>query len=130
HLTGGLLLAVGGTAVGMFLLEIGIRFSGVEGQVSSRALYLQNADLSVHRVSSDPFLHYELAPETQHRGKDKQGKAYSVSIDAFGARNPTHAQAKAPGTFRILCFGGSTMYGAAVDDEQTIPARLERHLNR
>lgn len=53
-----------------------------------------------------------------------------MNIDEFGARAPAHRGVKEPGVFRILCFGGSTMYGADVSDEETIPTALERHLNQ
>lgn len=130
----GLALSLCGTALGILLLEVAVRLSGTEGRLAASVLYLQGADLAVHRVSDDPFLHYELAPGTHLVGKDLRESPYrespyTVNIDSFGARRPTHAPDKLPGTFRVLCFGGSTMYGAAVDDEQTIPARLETHLN-
>jgi hypothetical protein len=117
-------LLLGAVCVALLLLETAVRLPGVERRIIASALYLQSTDLPIHRVSSDPFLHYELAPDTRF-----DSGSYTVTIDAFGARRPTHAKDKPQGTFRILCLGGSTMYGAGVDDEQTIPAFLEARLN-
>jgi hypothetical protein len=117
---------------GIVALDATVGLAGIDRQLIARSMFLQEADLPVHRVSDDGFLHYELAPGSQfeNRGPDGVGPLYAVHIDAFGAREPTHPEAKSPGTFRVLCFGGSTMYGAGINDEQTIPARLEAHLNQ
>lgn len=122
-------LLLAGTVAGVFLLEIAIRVTDTERELISPALYFQHSDLPVHRVSGDPFLHYELAPNTELPIGRSHDRTYGVSIDALGARRPAHPRIKPAGTFRILCFGGSTMYGGSVDDDETIPARLEVHLN-
>jgi hypothetical protein len=121
-------LGVGVVAVGC--LEAAVGLAGIDRRLVARSLFLQAADLPVHRVSDDPFLHYDLAPGSRFENAGPHGVLYSVNVDEFGARQPTHSRVKSPGTFRILCFGGSTMYGAGIDDGQTIPARLEAHLNR
>jgi hypothetical protein len=125
-----MLLSLGGAAAGVLLLEVVVRLAGIEGMMIRRSVFLQQADINVHRVSSDPFLHYELAPQAHMDATAPGNRPYTVNIDPLGARHPAHPRAKSPGTFRILCFGGSTMYGAAVNDEQTIPALLEKRLNR
>jgi hypothetical protein len=108
--------------------EILARATRIDQKLITPTLFFQGADLPIHRVSSDPVLHYELAPNARYEGQF-DGRRYSVSIDEHGARHPTHPAAKGPGVFRILCSGASTVYGAAVDDHQTIPAQLERRLN-
>ncbi len=118
---GPVLAAAGATVL---LLEAVVRLSGIDRPLIARALYLQVTDVPVHRISADPFLHYELAPNAR-----SDGGQHTVTIDAFGARHPTHPKDKPHGVVRILCFGGSTMYGAGVDDGQTIPAALEARLN-
>lgn len=124
-------LVLAGTVAAILLLEGVLRIDGVERRLIAPALFLQHHDVPVHRVSSDPFLHYEMAPSTEIAfGRSPDGRHYRVTIDAFGARGSGHARAKAANTFRILCFGGSTMYGASVNDDETIPARLQAHLNR
>lgn len=129
YLAEGTALALAASAVGVLFLELALRLCGIDSRLVAGAPFLQAADLPVHRVSSDPFLHYELAPGARSENSGPRG-IYVVSIDSFGARQPTHPGVKPPGTFRVLCFGGSTMYGAGVDDSQTIPAALEARLNR
>jgi len=54
---------------------------------------------------------------------------YTVSINALGHRGPARTAAKPEDTFRIICVGGSNVYGAALDDHETWPAQLEALLN-
>jgi hypothetical protein len=124
------LLALGATLFAAGLLEGLLRVTGVDERVLRAGLYYQGADLEVHQCSVDPFLHYELKPRSSFSGRGVNGEPYAVDIDEYGARRPGHPAAKPPGTFRILCFGGSTMYGAHVNDDETIPAALEARLNR
>ena len=123
------LLSLGAIILALLILEIFVRLPGVEGRLIAPLLYLQAADLPVHRVSGDAFLHYELAPGSRLEARTPNGTPYAVNIDSFGARCPTHPRIKGPNVFRVLCVGGSTMYGAGINDDQTLPAALERRLN-
>jgi len=121
-------LAALSTAVALVLAEVLARSLAIDQRLLTASLFFQGADIEVHRISADPALHYELAPGTSC-DCSVGGPAYHVTIDEHGARHPTHALAKAPGVYRIMAVGGSTVYGGAVDDAQTIPAALERQLN-
>jgi lysophospholipase L1-like esterase len=57
-------------------------------------------------------------PELQH----------SVSINSLGYRGPEIDVKESGGRIRILCIGDSFTYGSYVDDDQTLPANLERAL--
>lgn len=120
----GLALLLG--AVGV---ELGVRVAGIDGPMVNRALYYQRTDREVHQASTNPFLHYELAPGATYTGKSRFGGEYQVRINNVGARGADVPEAKAPGVFRILFLGASTVYGAAVSDDQTLPAGLERSLD-
>jgi lysophospholipase L1-like esterase len=51
-----------------------------------------------------------------------------VTLDRRGLR-PTPGEERAePGTFRVFCFGGSTMMGMGARDDRTIPAALAARL--
>lgn len=115
------------TVLALALAEALARGLAIDRRALTAALFFQGADVAVHRVSADPALHYELAPGTSC-DCSIGGPSYHVTIDAHGARHPTHPLAKDAGAFRILCVGGSTVYGGAVNDEDTIPAALEREL--
>ena len=82
----------------------------------------------MYRYSDDPFLHYELKPGARTEGQGPWANRFVISVDEHGARGPAHGAAAGGDTFRILVFGGSTIFGAGVDDAETIPAVLERLL--
>lgn len=126
-LLGRTLLAILSTALALALAEALARGLALDRRLLTASLFFQGADVAVHRVSADPALHYELAPGTSC-DCSIGGPSYHVTIDEHGARHPTHPLAKGPDVFRILCVGGSTVYGGAVDDRDTIPAALERAL--
>ena len=121
-------LATVSTVLALLLAEMLARWLGIDQRLLTAALFFQGADVEVHRVSADPALHYELAPGTSCDCAIG-GPTYRVTIDEHGARHPSHPIAKAAGVYRIMCVGGSTVYGGAVDDAETIPAALERQLN-
>jgi hypothetical protein len=118
--------------VSMLVAELLARRMRIDDRLMAGAFLLQGADTPVHQVSADPVLHYEFKPDShcQCAAPESPRPPYRVTIDQFGARYPTHAHDKASGVFRILMFGGSTLYGAAVNDEETVPAALERRLNQ
>jgi hypothetical protein len=120
-------LAILSTVVALGLAEALARGAAIDQRLLLPALFFQGADVAVHRISADPALHYELAPGTSC-DCSIGGPRYRVTIDEHGARHPTHPLAKAPDAYRILCVGGSTMYGGAVNDAETMPAALERQL--
>lgn len=126
-----LVLVLLGLALGFAIVEVAARALHLDDRIMAASLfYVMGDDFSAHRTSSDPFLHYELNPDSHTTLQDPAGRTSAVNIDGFGARLPTHAGTKTPGTFRILCFGGSTLFGANVDDDETMPAALERKLNQ
>jgi len=124
------LLILSSLVITLALLEGVFRLGAIDLRFVRSALFYQEADLDVHQCSSDPFLHYELKPGASMQGIRPGGVPTRITIDERGARYPSHAVRKEPGTFRILCFGGSTMYGAGVNDDETIAAALEARLNR
>jgi len=64
-------------------------------------------------------LHLEPFPHKE------TGGTFRVSTDANGLRAPLHAEKKPDGVFRVMTLGCSTTFGWGVDDDATMPARLE-----
>lgn len=122
-------LLAASTVVSALCLEGALRALRVDRRIVARALYYLVTDPPVHRVAADPFLHYELRPNASHQSCDAHGCG-TVTINRHGARGAAHDFARTPATFRVLCVGGSTTYGAGVGDPQTMPAALERDLAR
>lgn len=135
--------------VAIALGELGARVLRPDQRLVATALYLQTADPHVHRPSSVPGLHYELAPGTSLRGSvafdegdprraaypagllDADGaRDYTVSIGPLGSRNPSPPQGRTEGRLRVLFLGASTIYGAGVDDDETLPAYLQAWLRQ
>ena len=125
----GLALALAAVFMGLVISEVAVRRTGSDQRAMTSVLLFQQSNWEVHRVSDDWFLHYDLRPGAHLENVGYWGNPYHMNIDEFGARAPAHPGRKRPGVFRILCFGGSTMYGADVSDEETIPAALERRLD-
>ncbi len=117
-------LALAALGVALVAADLALGLSGADWRMVEQALYYNHADASVYRVSHDPALHYEMRPGATSETAD----SYQVSVDAWGARGREHPWEKPAGTTRILYFGASTVFGANVRDEQTLPARLEAHL--
>jgi lysophospholipase L1-like esterase len=55
---------------------------------------------------------------------------YRVSIDSLGYRGTPFLRQRPPGETRVLFVGDSFVHGDFVDNEQTLPAQLERLLGR
>ncbi len=113
------------TCLALMLAEAFFRCRHLDRRPINQNLGLQVSDLQVYQVSDDPFLLYETRP-----GASISSRAYQVSIDAFGARGLAHPERKGPGATRIFFFGASTVFGAQVNDDETMPAVLERYLNQ
>jgi hypothetical protein len=128
-------------------LLIGFAAAGLIAEVAARSLDLeaswlpdlaryQQADVALHRPSDDPDLLFELRPGARETlaVADVQDSSEElawwtdprvVAINRLGHRGPERSQSKPPGTYRILCIGGSNTFGPSVSDTETWPAALE-----
>jgi len=111
-------------------IEIWVRHLDLDQQWIANTLYYQESDLAVQQVSTDPFLHYELAPGGSLEARSRWGGTYSATIGPHGSRGSQHDLQETNDVFRLLFFGASTVYGVEVSDHQTLPARLEHHLQK
>ena len=76
-------------------------------------------------IKTHPYIGYQYLP-----GATREGEVQNFSINALGMRGPPMSPVKPPGTYRILCLGGSTTFGTGVsEDHKTYPARLQHYLN-
>jgi lysophospholipase L1-like esterase len=110
------------TASLLLLAEIGLRvylfgFASEEKRVK----YARPGDLPLERAKyvPHPYLSYALNP--LYRSQDGQNRH-----DALGFRGEEISPVKAPGTYRIVCVGGSTVYDTEIEDHRAaFPAQLE-----
>lgn len=92
-------------------------------------IWVQAMDPEVHEAVGDPRLLMKLKAGAQHIYQAPEQPPRTVTVNSLGFRGPERTRAKGDHVFRIIVFGSSTAYGAAVSDEQTLSAHLERILN-
>ena len=85
-------------------------------------------ELEVHQHVRDPSLLLTLKPKSSGSYRSHHG-AFDVTINSLGFRGAERSAEKPHGVFRILCVGGSNVYGAGINDHETWPAKLEARLN-
>ena len=131
----------------LILAECSVAVTGLDDLLVARSLYYQGSDLQAHRVSDTEGLLYELAPNTTFTSHaawppgdpvrldygeaaldENGGRRYTVTINEHGVRGPSRPALPAPGVFRVHFFGASTLYGAGVQDDETMAAYLEEAL--
>ena len=113
------------TLVGLVVLELGWRaylFHVAPLRRVAKFARLADMPAQAYRYRPHPYLIYALNEE--FRSDDGRTRHNS-----HGCRGPEFELHKAPGTYRIVCVGGSTTYDSAVsDDARTYPAELGRVL--
>jgi hypothetical protein len=109
----------------LLVFEVGIRWTGLDMIALRPLLYYQHAVVSLHEVSPDSVLLYQLKP-----GARGSFGGVDFSVNSLGFRDRGRLARKAPGVFRIVCVGASYMFGALVGDDETLPHYLEEILNK
>lgn len=92
-------------------------------------LYLLDLEMEVHEPDPDPQVVIRLTPGSSGTYPGPYG-SFDVHINSLGLRGPEVAATCPEGVFRILCMGGSNVYGGGISDHQTWPALLEVELDR
>jgi lysophospholipase L1-like esterase len=111
------------TLASLFLLgEVGLRvYLFAFAPDAKRAKYARPGDLQAERGKyvPHPYLSYALNPRYQSEdGQDRH--------NSLGFRGAEFALAKPPGTYRIACVGGSSVYDTEIADHRaSFPAQLE-----
>ena len=121
-------VAVGAFVLALALAETYVRATDADWRIVEQNLYFQASDLHSHVADDHPELFYRLRPGSTESYNAEYGE-YTVTVNTLGARGVERPGEKRAGTFRIVCLGGSNVYGAGVDDHLTWPGRLEHHLD-
>jgi lysophospholipase L1-like esterase len=117
-LWGAFLVALTLGVVGGAEVALRVRREWVAAGLSSRP---QDDD----RFVSDRLLGYVNRPGYMYASQGQTGTILHYTNNALGLRGPDGSRTKPPGVRRIVVVGGSTVYGALVDDSDTITVQLE-----
>jgi len=109
------------------LAECGVRFTGADWRAVA-SLSSRVVDEASPFLVRDPILFYGLTPGSSSQEDGPWGR-WTSHVDAWGYREPAHPLERVLGGVRILCVGGSNVFGPGVSDPETWPARLEEALN-
>jgi hypothetical protein len=117
------LLAAVSLAAGLAALEAGLRAFYPQ---PLREAY-RGSDAGGPITRRDPELGWTLKPDlawTTGSAPWENG----LTTNAAGFRDGAHAQAKAPGAYRVVVLGDSFVFGSGVPQEATLTRRLAAHL--
>ncbi len=106
--------------------EIATRMTSVDRKLLSSLIYIEGDFRPNEMISPGWERHYCLRPGSRH----VYWNWLVATVNAAGYRGRERPARKPPGVYRVVCFGGSNVFGAAVGDGKTYPAQLERELNK
>jgi hypothetical protein len=89
------------------------------------AAHLGAPPQSDDRFVADRLLRYKNRPSYAYDSENRAGTLLRYTNNALGLRGPEISRAKPPAIRRVVLVGGSTVYGALVDDSDTISVQLE-----
>lgn len=122
----GLALSIGVLAALVLLFEITCRVFSIRG-LSRDELDPVRKQLAEGNVQPHPYLAYVPKPDYHHSPTPTLNQR--IDHNSLGFRGRETTWAKPPGVFRIVCMGGSSVYGQTeTSNATTWPARLEAHL--
>jgi len=124
----GLLVVLCSIPVGLLVAEGIVRAFNFDWRYIKRLLYYQMVDTEVFQPDPNPNLFYRLKPKAHMKNTGNFG-SYAVHINSLGFRGVERSAEKPEGVFRIICLGGSNVYGQHLNDDETWPAQLEAELN-
>ena len=124
---GRLARALAGLALGLVLAEATLWLYPLDWRFLRGGVPRMEKELQLHVPVADPRFLVRLKPGSRGSFIHQYGP-FSVTVNSLGFRGAERTIKKAGGTFRVICVGGSNVYGAGLDDHQTWPAQLQRRL--
>jgi len=105
-----------GTSVSLLIAEFAVRLFDPQ-------------TLSSDIVEWDADVDYRLRPNARGRGVSPEFST-EVRVNSLGFRGPEISPVKKPGVRRVLCLGDSFMFGAGLNENETLPYAVSRELER
>ena len=112
--------------------EVFLSFIDIDLKLLKKVLFYQADDLEVYKVSENAERLFELRPGSSAQynylihPKEIKYTTRTVTINSLGFRDQERQKIKDKNVFRIIILGGSNTYGAAVSNEDTYPAQMQR----
>ena len=123
-------VALGSVPLAFVIAEVVVRlfFPSYDMQAVLPLLYINPEDPEIHEPDPDPRVLVRLRAGSSASYSSVYGP-YQVQINSLGFRGREVPAERRDGVFRIICVGGSNVYGGGIDDDETWPARIELQLN-
>ncbi len=123
-------LAVGAVPVAVVLAEVAVFvfFPDADLRAMAPLMYVLDMEQEVHEGDPDPRVVYRLRASS-HGSYESPYGPFQVNVNSLGFRGPEVRAQRRDGVFRIICVGGSNVYGGGIDDDETWPARLQQALD-
>lgn len=82
-------------------------------------------------LSPSEVCHHELRPNTKNSiSPAGQGRAHVIRVNSLGCRGDDADIPAKSGTYRILVLGDDSVCGTAVEENETVAARLQQFLSK
>ncbi len=113
-------------ALGVCAVEFGCRTWAVVQTVKSGGPTLGPDEITIPSASS----WIDVRPLMDLKYKLSSGETCHIRTNELGVRGPSYAIPKPRGTFRILCLGGTGIFGADMNEDAALPAQLQKQLSQ
>jgi hypothetical protein len=117
------------TIFSLVVFELVVRVTGVDWRCLKKNLFYNDGYHKTTMVDPDPEVMFRMRPNSRESIKIGRYGPVTITVNSLGARGPERSRTKPAGVFRIMCMGGSNVFGIEVTDEDTWPAQLEKVLN-
>ncbi|HWL08743.1 MAG TPA: hypothetical protein VNQ76_10070, partial [Planctomicrobium sp.] len=112
-------------ALGVCALEFGCRSWAFWDSVDSKGPPVSPDEITI----PSPTSWTEVRRLVDFKYVLPDGASGHIRTNELGIRGPSVAIPKPLGTYRILCLGGSNLFGAEVAEEETVTAYLQNNLS-
>ena len=121
------------TTFALVAVALAFLFALVVAEVVLRIYAATARDMFAHLLRADPY-DVMVEPHGVEGYRPRPGREFTYpngtasNINQSGFRGPEPARDRAPGTLRVLLFGGSTTHGWGVNDDQSVDQHMRELL--
>jgi GDSL-like lipase/acylhydrolase family protein len=112
----------------LLVLTLGVAEIGLRIRRDRVAAHLPDPPATDGRFLPDRLLGYTNKPNISYTSESRRHLVFHYSNNSLGLRGAETGRTPAPGVQRVIVVGGSTVYGALDDQDDTLPVELEQVL--